>query len=518
MFKRFVNLELSRNQQTLINITAAVLNMLVTTAISFVLSPYIVATLGVEANGFVGLANNFINYVSLVSTALNSMGSRFMMMAYYNNEYEKFRRYYSSLLFANLGIATVFGILGSACVWKLEYIVVIPAALVADVKRLFALVFANYVVTTMLTVWSTAPFIKNRLYLNSITNTASAAIRGLMILGLFLCLEPSVSFLGIATLVSGTVTHLLQCVYKQTLFPKLKAKLADFSWSAICEMLSSGIWNTVSCLGLILTGGVDLLVTNLFISATAMGTLSVAQTMPVFVNTLNETIANVFAPSLIIDYAQGKVENIVKTIRQSAKIISVVCSLPLGFLLVYGEEFYQLWQPTQDAHLLYTLSVIIIIGRVFFTGMQPLFSVFTVVNKVRQNSLVIIANGIASVSLMFLLLQYTDLGIYAVAGTSVVCCFIKNICFVIPFSAKYLGLKATTFYPMLIPSITCSLLLVLWGMLLKHFICPASWLGLIMTGVLFAGIGIFLTSYIILSKEERARLTETLKHKFLRNH
>lgn len=518
MFKKLANLELSRNQQTIINIVAGVLNMLVTTLISFVLSPYIVETLGVEANGFVGLANNFINYVSLASTALNSMGSRFMMMAYYNNEHSKFRRYYSSLLFANLGLATVFGILGAVCVWKLEYMIAIPTHLIADVKRLFALLFANYVITTMVTVWSTAPFIKNQLYLNSITNMGSAAVRGLMILGLFLCLEPSVSFMGIATLVSGTVAHLMQCVYKRALFPGLKAKLLDFSWAAIWEMLTSGIWNTISCLGLILTGSVDLLVTNLFISATAMGTLSVAQTMPIFVNTLNETIANAFAPSLIIDYAQDKMDNLVKTIRQSSKIISVICSLPLGFLLIYGEEFYRLWQPTQDPHILYSLSVIIIFGRVFFTGMQPLFSVFTVVNKVRQNSMVIITNGLVSVSLMYLLLQYTNLGIYAVAGTSVVCCFIKNICFVIPFSAKYLGLKATAFYPVLIPSVTCSLILAIWGMILRTVFHPDSWIGLILTGALFAGVGLCLTSFIVLDKEERSLLLGTLKQKFFRNH
>lgn len=518
MFKKLVNLELSRNQQTVINIVAGVLNMLVTTLISFVLSPYIVATLGVEANGFVGLANNFINYVSLASTALNSMGSRFMMMAYYNDEYDRFQRYYSTLLFANLGLATAFGILGAVCVWKLEYMIVIPYAIVADVKMLFAILFANYVLTTMVTVWSTAPFIKNRLYLNSIANMGSAAVRGLMILGLFLCLKPSVSFLGVATLVSGTVTHLLQWGYKHALFPRLKAKRKDFSWAAIWEMLSSGIWNTVSCLGLILTNGVDLLVTNLFISATAMGTLSVAQTMPIFVNTLNETIANAFAPSLIIDYAQEKLDNLVNTIRQSSKIISLICSLPLGFLLIYGEEFYRLWQPTQDAHLLYILSVIIIFGRVFFTGMQPLFSVFTVVNKVKQHSLVIITNGVISVSLMYLLLQYTQLGIYAVAGTSVICCFVKNICFVIPFSAKYLGLKATAFYPVLLPSVSCTLILMLWGSFMKLFLQPDNWVSLILTGALFASIGLCLISYIILDKKERSYLLGTLKQKFFRSH
>ncbi len=516
MLNRFINLELSKNQQTIINITASVLNMLVTTLISFVLSPYIVRTLGVEANGFVSLANNFINYISLAATALNSMGSRFLMIAYYNDEHEKFRRYYSSLFFANLFLAAVFGVLGAACVWNLEMILNIPADIVVDVKLLFAFLFGNFVISTMITVWTTAPFIKNRLYLNSITTASGAAVRALMILGLFLCLEPSVCFLGAATLVSGCVGYGLQFLYKRNLFPQLRARKKDFSWASIWELISSGIWNTISCVGLILTNGLDLLVTNLFVSATAMGTLSVSHTMPAFIATLNETIASVFTPSLIMDYAQGKTDNLVKTIKQSSKIIATICSLPLGFLLVYGKEFYMLWQPTEDAQMLHTLSIIVIFGRVFFTGMQPLFNVFTVVNKVKENSIVIITNGLVSVGVMFLLLRFTDLGVFAIAGTSVVCCFIKNLLFVIPFSAKYLGLKPTTFYNTLFPSVTCCVILLAWGYLERLIFVPTGWFGLIAAGVLFSVVGLFLTTFVVLNKDERKVLLDVIKSKLKR--
>lgn len=513
MLKRLITLELTKNQQTIINITAGILNMLVTTLISFVLSPYIVRTLGVEANGFVSLANNFINYVSLAATALNSMGSRFLMIAYYNDEHEKFRQYYSSLFFANLFLAVVFGILGAACVWHLELILDIPANIVTDVKLLFAFLFTNFVISIMITVWSTAPFIKNRLYLNSITTASGSTIRALVILGLFLCLEPSVCFLGAATLISGCVGYCLQFLYKRSLFPDLQARKTDFSWGSIWELVSSGIWNTISSLGHILTSGIDLLVANLFVSANAMGVLALSHTMPSFVNTLNETVANVFVPSLIIDYAQGKTESIVKTIRQSSKIISVICSLPLGFLLTYGEEFYALWQPTENAQLLHRLSVIVILGRVFFTGMQPLFSVFTVINKVRENATVSILNGLASVVLMYLLLQFTDLGVYAIAGASVVCCFVKNIVFVIPYAAKYLGLKATTFCSVLLPSVLCCAILVVWGFALRTFLIPNSWMGLIISAVVFAAVGMCLTSFTVLNQEERKYLLKLIRQK-----
>ena len=516
MFKKLVDLELSRNQQTIINITAAELNMLVTTLISFVLSPYIASTLGVEANGFVGLAQNFITYAALISTALNSMGSRFMMMAYYNDEHDKFRRYYSSLLFADLLLAVTFGVLGGLCVWKLEILLDIPAEIVGDVKLLFAMIFANFSLSTAMTVWATAPFLKNRLYLNSVNNTASAVVRGLMILGLFLCLEPTVSFVGFATLISGCVVYGIQFFYKQSLFPELRARRQDFSWSAIRELLSSGIWNTVSSLGHILTSGIDLLVTNLFVNATAMGMLSVAHTMPTFVSSLNSTIAGAFTPSLMIDYAQNRSDSLIKTIRQSAKIISVICSLPLGFLLVYGQEFYALWQPTQDARTLHILSAIIIFGRVFFTGMQPLFDVFTVANKVRENSIVTIVTGLASVGLMYLLLVFTDLGVYAIAGASVVCCFFKNVLFVIPYTGKYLGLKPTVFYGVLTPSVLCSGILVLWGMLQKMLFRPDTWMELIVTGAAFAAVGLCLTCTIVLNRQERTLLLNMVKSRLKR--
>ena len=517
MIKRLVNLEVSKGKQNIINIVASVLNLVVTTLISFVLSPYIVRTIGVEANGFVSLANQFISYVTLARTALNSMGSRFIMMAYYNNDEDKVEKYYSSLFFADLILALVLGCVGAACVWKLEYVLQIPKYMVTDVKWLFALLFLNFVIATIITVWNTAPYIKNRLYLDSITSALNAFVRALVIAGLFICLEPTVSFVGIGTLVGGLIGYILHYFYKKHLFPNLNAKLDNFSWTAIKELLSSGVWNSISSLGTILVNGLDLLVANLFVGATGMGVLSVAKTMPSFVSTLNSTIAGVFTPSLIIDYSQGRTENIVKTVRQSAKMIAVVCSLPLGFLIVYGKEFYILWQPSQEAQILHILSVITIFGRVFFTGMEPLFNVFTVVNKVKQNSIVTIANGLVSILITYILVRTTNLGIYAIAGVSVACCFIKNVGFVIPFSAKYLNLKWTTFYSTLIPSVLCCGILCLWGTVQKIFMPVEGWLSLIITGVIFASVGFVLTTLIVLGKSERKYLFGILKSKIRRS-
>jgi O-antigen/teichoic acid export membrane protein len=262
-----------------------------------------------------------------------------------------------------------------------------------------------------------------------------------------------------------------------------------------------------------LTSGLDLLIANIFIDAKAMGILAIVKVMPGFVSTLNYTIANVFTPSLIIDYAHSDTKEIVHTISQSAKLISVICTIPLAFLFVFGEEFYRLWQPTQDAKLLFILSTITIFGRVFFSGMQPLFNVFTVVNRVKENSLVTIVNGAIITLVTLVLVKYTDLGIYAVAGVSVFFCFLKNVLFVVPYSAKYLGLNKFAFMNTLTPSVLCTALLCVLGYVMKFFLPVDNWLHLIVAAVIFGVVGLAVSAYAVLSSSERQVLLSKLIHR-----
>lgn len=508
--KTLVNLELTRNQQNLINTGATAVTMFVTVCIGFFLSPYIVAKLGAEANAFVALANNFISYAMIARQALDSMGSRFIMIAYYNGEIEKARKYYSSLFIGDLVLAGVFLILGFLCILKLELIIDISDNLVYDVKMLFSLLFANFVISTAVTVWSIAPYVVNKLYLSSIRTAQASLIRAVVIVLMFSVFNVKVYFIAVGTLIAGLINYCYDFHYKKKLLKEFRIRKEDFSKEAIKELLSSGIWNSVSSLGATFTNGLDLLITNLFVGATPMGVLSIAKTMPGFINTLNEQIATVFTPSMIIDYAKDDKIAIVKTIKQSSRIISVICTIPLAFLVVYGSEFYSLWQPTQDAKVLQTLSIITIAGRFLFSGMQPLFNIFTVVNKVKQNSIVMLVTGVITMVVTFILVKFTSLGVYAVVSVSVIGCAIKNLVFVIPFSAKYLGIKKSSFFYTILPSVGCTLILCGIGFVFKIVFKCNTWISMILVAGLFAIVGFEVSSLVVLNKEERKLLFEKL--------
>ena len=65
--------ERSSSFRTAINVSSSILVLVLNVCISFFLSPYIIKTIGIEANGFVNLANSFIAYADLIVVALNAM-------------------------------------------------------------------------------------------------------------------------------------------------------------------------------------------------------------------------------------------------------------------------------------------------------------------------------------------------------------------------------------------------------------------------------------------------------------
>ena len=98
-------------------------NFGISLCISFFLSPYIVRTIGVEANGFITLANNFVSYSSLVTIALNSMTGRFVTISLTEDRTDDANKYFTSALLANASIAVLLGVIGTFVVVFLKSII-----------------------------------------------------------------------------------------------------------------------------------------------------------------------------------------------------------------------------------------------------------------------------------------------------------------------------------------------------------------------------------------------------------
>ncbi len=502
---------MNKNRQLAINMAASFIAYFVSMGINFFLSPYIVNHIGVDAYGFVGLANNFISYASLITIALNSLAGRFVTVKIYEKDMEGANRYFSSVFFANAVITAFMGILAAVILIYLEYLIQIPSSIFWDVKILFAVLFANCLIGTFTSVFTIATFATNKLYLNSMRQIESNIIRAALTVLLFVIFSPKICYIGITALVMGVYVIIFNIYYTKKLLPGIRVSRKYFDFNAVWELIRSGVWNLITRLGQLLMDGLDLLISNLFISATAMGVLSIAKMIPMAIAGIVGMLANIFSPNFTILYAEKKKDELLAAVKQSMKIMGIITNIPIIILIVCGQEFFSLWQPTQDAEQLQILSILTCSGLILSGGINCIFNIFTVVNKLKMNSITVCVCGLLNAVLVYILLRSTNLGLYAVAGVSSILAIIKNLIFIIPYGAFCLKEKWYAFYPATIRPVIFVLCSSFLGCLIGRITPFAGWLNLFFMGIVTVIVSVAIGWFVILNKGDRKYIYSCIK-------
>ncbi len=507
--------ERSSNYTTTINIITSVGVLIVNLGISFFLSPYIIRTIGVEANGFVSLANTFVGYANLVVTALNAMAARFITIEYIKKDYKKANLYYNSVFWGNLIIVAVLLIPVIFFIAKLEMFTDVPIDILVDVKVAFSMVFAMFFIKTGAPNYDCGTYVANRLDLSYIPTMVTAFLRCILLVGMFAIWEPHIWYVTFTSLVIGIITLAVSGYYTHKLTPELRINLRHpiYSFATIKELVGSGVWNSISSVGYTFMNGLDLLICNIYLGATLMGVLSLSKTLVNILLQLSDSIRNAFGPELTISYAKGDMKEVEKCLNRAMKITSVIITVPSAGIVVMGDAFFGLWVPSQDANLLRILASLSILSYLINSGVVILFNVFSTVNKVKYNSIAMLISGLASIIVTLGVIVFTDFDLYAVAGVSSIMTILKNLFFTVPVSAKLLGFKWNKFYPQVGISTCCSLLVIIEGNIIRLFMPVNSWIWFFITTALIGSIGLIINIFIVLSKDERIVLMGMVKRK-----
>lgn len=494
-------------KQLAINMFFSVLVFVLNFCINFFVTPYITNQFGSEAYGFVKLATDFTNYAALFSVALNSMASRFLMLERSRGNFVAVSQYFSSITLANVILSAILMLPSIICVVFLEKFLAIPAVLVAEVKLTFAVTFAAFIANLYFSTYSNCFYLTNKLSIGSVRDAIMNLLRIVTIILLFVLTTPRISYVAIGGLIATAFAVAFNYYYTKKLTPELRFRFVDFDLGKLKEVLATGIWNSITKLSQIFSSGLDLLVTNIMVNSQMMGYLSLAKTIPTIVASFNSTIANVFSPNLMMLYAKDDIEELKRVTKTAMKFMCLFVTIPNAILLTMGKEFFDLWVPGQPSELINILSVLTIVNSCVTGPAQPLYQIFTITNKVKESSLVLIFYGFASILTTYICLQLTNLGVYAVAGVSLVGSLIVALVYHIPFAAKYIGLPKTTFFPEIGISLVSMLILCTVGFVVNSFMeLNASWMmwfvGACLTGI----IGLIINAFLILNRDERMTL------------
>lgn len=496
----------SDNRQLALNMSSQVVVFIVNFGITFLLTPFIVDKLGVEAYGFIGLSANILSYFQLATIALNSMAGRFVTIEYHKGNIDKANKYFSSVFYANLFMGIVMATMLSVVLVYLELVIEIPDSLLGDVKLLFALQCLSSILALIFNVYTVSPFIKNRLEIASIRTLVSNVIRALVLVALFGFFTAHLWYMGVSILLCNIYLIVANYRIKNKLTPELYIKKSDYNYKYVKELCASGIWNLVSKLGDILQRGMDLLFANIFISATAMGILSITTNVPFIILHLLGNFTSAFAPSITREYAIGDTDAIVNNLSKSIRILSCVIMIPLTILYVYGDVFYQLWVPSQDASLLQKLTIVGTFALIVTSPLEGFWNLFTATNKIKGSSFFMIINSIlVFVTVLVCLLFTKDIitQMFIIAGTRSVWGVLRGIFFLPIYGAYCLGQKWNYYYKFIFKPLIGILLSMIICSFVRFFYMPDSWMTLIIGGLIVTAITAILASYLIMTKTDR---------------
>ncbi len=478
--------------------------------ISFYLTPFIVNTLGEEAYGFTSLTNNIISYFTIITVAINSMADRFISIAFHKGEIEKAQKYFSTVLVADIILAVILMLLGVITTIFLDSLIVIPPELVFDVKAMFLLFFLSSMIVLSLSAYKSSTFVKNRIDINAYIGIIKPVLRGGFLLLVFSLFAPSIIYLGFAMLLIMSFEALSFIFVKKKVMPEIVAETSDFDWDKLKELVKSGSWNILSKLNVILAIGLDLLIANLFIGPEAMGILALAKIVPSYSDSFLAIIGTSFTPSLTKEYSNNE-NSLLINLKKSFVPLTIFGSVMIGGILSVAQDFYRLWLPNLDAKEIFVLTTLTMLSSMISYGTIASGSIFTIKNKLKKITMLQTFTSLLAIILVFILLKFTKLGIYAVAGTSAIIGTIKNLVFVYPYISTTLKQKWYALYPYVMRSVLCLVIVYTIGLIVKNFINIDSWPTFALSTVIISSVSLIINSFIVTKKSQRELIYTKIK-------
>lgn len=505
---------MKNNKQFVINLITNLVSFSVTFGISFFLSPYVIANVSKEAYGFVSLSNDFINYIALLTIALNSMANRFISVKMHQGKTEEAVCYFNSVLIGNAIVSLIMIVPSVICVANLEKILNINPSIVSDVKVLFALTFVTFIFSIISSTFSIATFITNRLDLASYRDIQASVVKAVCLIVMFTLFKAHIFYIGIAGLLYTIVLLFNNLYYTKKLLPEFKIGLKYFRIAYIAEMIKAGIWNVVSKISSILSTELSLLISNITIGDSAMGILSIAKTLPNIVLQLIGIIANIFAPEFIASYAKNEIKDLDDQIQFSMKVVGTLAGIPIVLLIGFGIPLFDLWLPTVDSNILYIMAVVYGFGLLFAGPVEPLYNVFVVTNNIKIPSLYSLITGIMNISLVFIGIHVVDNDFYKmliIMGTGTVFTIIRTGIFIPLYAAHCLKFTKWTFYPQILKSLGSATVMAFIAISISKMIKIDSWIRLIIVAVSVAFVHLIVNVLLTFTKEERKNFISKLR-------
>lgn len=504
--------EITSNRQLAKNMVFNAISLGIAYGISFFFTPYLIKMVGKEAYGFFPLINNMVGYTAILTSAFGSMAGRFITIAIFKDRTEDANKYFNSAYIVNILLSVIFTIAGIIMLPFLGQIISIPDYLLEEVRLLFILAIAILVISMLTGMFGLGLYVKNRIDLGAIRGMINSLVRVSCIIALFVLFKPSIVYMSVAALVAGLVEMCLNLSFKKRFLPEVSVNFRKYySWQHLKELFSSGVWNSFNSLSAILLSQLDLLITNIFIGSMITGDYAIAKTVPTLLLSLMGALCSTFFAHFNIVYAKDGTESLLWQVKKAMRIIAFISIIPVGFLLVFSKEFFDIWIPGQNSTVITVVSFLTLVPMVLNAAMYPIGGIYTTTNKLKVPSLMLLASGLLNVLTTFLFLKYTSLGVYSIAVSAGLQTLLRDGIFTPIYAARCLGMNPFCLYPTMFRNMSGVLVVGGICLALKSFLDTSGIWMFILVFVVASLVSMAANAFVVLEKTDRKFLAGKIR-------
>ncbi|MGY0292526.1 hypothetical protein, partial [Limosilactobacillus fermentum] len=129
-----------------LNFLFGIFNSVISALQTFWLIPYVKEYLGSSAYGYISVVNGLINVLLVISTAVASMGTRFILVNLESKKYKEANIYFNSEVVAMILSGIIISIIGILLTFNLNSFMNISPLFYHDVQILFILTILSFII------------------------------------------------------------------------------------------------------------------------------------------------------------------------------------------------------------------------------------------------------------------------------------------------------------------------------------------------------------------------------------
>ncbi len=487
------------------NLGSNILLFLTNVLIGIWLVPYLIKNLGVAAYGLIPLVMSLTHYVGLVTVAISGGISRFLTIDLQRGNYDQANKTFNTSFWSLLIVILLLVPVLVVSTFFLPVFFQVPSGQETSFKWLFAGTIGAFLLTTLSSCFSASTVAYNRLDLRNYSHIVRSVSRIIFLVLLFNVFEPSLERVALATLFSSFASFGMNYFYWRKLTPNLEIRPSSFDKKRVRDLTQLGGWILVNQIGSLLFLQIDLIVVNRFWGPTAGGEYASILQWSMLLRSMAAVLSGVIQPMLMISYARGNMENLVRISKTAVKFMGLGMSIPIGFACGFSEELLNVWLGP-DFIKFSPLLILVLFHLSINLAVTPLFSINLCYNKVKFPGIITLILGGLNVMLAIVIPVVFDIGVYGVALAGAIVLTLKNALFTPWYAARVVGIRPQAFLKEIGVSVVSTGAIFILCTFLSNFLVIDSWLQLILTGSLVAASFLSFAFFVVISPAERLLL------------